>query len=248
VRSERIKNILLSKIPELQWAGVNTYGCLAIISVRERAIPDKKENESYVGNIVAMQDGVISEITVLKGTPLCRSGQAVTKEQTLVSGYVDGGFVLRAEMAVAEILAITERTISAFTIGKSIRRGNIMDVHTDYSIQIGKNVVKLSRGSGIPDSSCAKICERKCVTLPGGFQLPVAMIFEKTIKYSESESPSWMDESELKILTEGYLKSIMLTGRVLASSYCPIADNGGTSIRGTYICEEQIGKLRKEGI
>ena len=36
VRSEKTKNALLSGIPELQWAGVNTYGCVAVISVRER--------------------------------------------------------------------------------------------------------------------------------------------------------------------------------------------------------------------
>ena len=34
VRSEQMKNALLSAIPELQWAGVNTFGCTAIVSVR----------------------------------------------------------------------------------------------------------------------------------------------------------------------------------------------------------------------
>ena len=36
VRSEKMKNALLSAIPELQWAGVNTYGSVAVITVRER--------------------------------------------------------------------------------------------------------------------------------------------------------------------------------------------------------------------
>ena len=35
VRSEKVKNALLSAIPRLQWAGVNTTGCVATISVRE---------------------------------------------------------------------------------------------------------------------------------------------------------------------------------------------------------------------
>lgn len=37
-----MKNALLSAIPELQWAGVNTYGCRAVISVRERTLPERK--------------------------------------------------------------------------------------------------------------------------------------------------------------------------------------------------------------
>ncbi len=38
VRSEKVKNALLSKIPQLQWAGVNTSGCVATVSVRERTV------------------------------------------------------------------------------------------------------------------------------------------------------------------------------------------------------------------
>ena len=37
VRSEKMKNNLLEAVPELQWAGVNTQGCVAVITVRERA-------------------------------------------------------------------------------------------------------------------------------------------------------------------------------------------------------------------
>ena len=37
VRSEQIKNYLLGKLPQLQWAGVNTRGPAAVISVRERS-------------------------------------------------------------------------------------------------------------------------------------------------------------------------------------------------------------------
>ena len=36
VRSEQVKNRLLFEIPELRWAGVNTTGCTAVITVAER--------------------------------------------------------------------------------------------------------------------------------------------------------------------------------------------------------------------
>ena len=36
IRSEKVKNSLLQRIPQLQWAGINTDGCVAVISVREK--------------------------------------------------------------------------------------------------------------------------------------------------------------------------------------------------------------------
>ena len=78
VRSERIKNALLGAIPELQWAGVNTRGCTAVISVRERTPEEKAgEEENRVGSVVAARDGVVVSCTVLEGTAKCTPGQAV---------------------------------------------------------------------------------------------------------------------------------------------------------------------------
>ena len=110
VRSERMKNALLERIPELQWTGINTTGCTAVISVRERSETTTGEGRGGVSSIVASTDGVISELTVLRGTPLCRVGQAVKAGQILVSGYTDCGLTIRAEQAAAEIFAkIRER-------------------------------------------------------------------------------------------------------------------------------------------
>ena len=99
VRSEKMKNAILSAVPQLQWAGINTYGCRAVISVRERTEPDKEEPQSGVSSIVAMRDGVISQLTVTKGNPVCKVGQAVKAGQVLISGYTDCGICIRASHA-----------------------------------------------------------------------------------------------------------------------------------------------------
>ena len=36
VRSEKIKNCILESLPQLQWVGVNTRGCVAVVSVKEK--------------------------------------------------------------------------------------------------------------------------------------------------------------------------------------------------------------------
>ena len=49
VRSERMKNALLEAIPQLSWAGINTNGCTAVITVRERAeTVQQKQEQEYI--------------------------------------------------------------------------------------------------------------------------------------------------------------------------------------------------------
>ena len=112
VRSEAIKNALLQEIPQLQWAGVNTRGCTATISVREKTTQDVKDDtDNQVCSIVAMRDGIIQSCTVYQGNQLCTSGQAVKAGQTLVSGYTDCGTKIQATRADAEITALTFRDL-----------------------------------------------------------------------------------------------------------------------------------------
>ena len=248
IRSEKIKNALLSEIPELQWVGVNTRGCLAEITVQERVLPARDQGALPVGNIVASRDGVITEIVTTRGTALCRPGQAVSKGQLLVSGYTDSGFALRAEVASAEVFAVTERPQTAVWMQKSFFRGENIDTCAEYSIQIGKNVVELFRRGKVPDSRCCKILETAVLTLPGGFCLPIKLIKETNMQYADAEVCCFAQEAEIKELLDGYLKNQMLMGKIRSSDYRIKAVNDISHIRAIYICEEMIGMLRKEEI
>ena len=68
VRSEKVKNALLAAVPQLQWAGVNTSGCVATISVRERIPAEKPAEERMVSSLIAERDGYILSATATKGT------------------------------------------------------------------------------------------------------------------------------------------------------------------------------------
>ena len=63
VRSEQVKNRLLEQLPQLQWAAVNTKGCVAVITVLERQQPPQPEQEHQVSSILAARDAIIREIT-----------------------------------------------------------------------------------------------------------------------------------------------------------------------------------------
>lgn len=250
VRSEKVKNLLLSEIDALQWAGVNTYGCVAIISVKERVIPQESVITHKVSSIIAARDGVISGLTVTKGNPVCKVGQAVRKGQVLVSGFTDCGLSVKADTAEAEIRALTNRMITSVALTTGANRAELEKIDVRYSIQIGKNVVKLYNGSGISDPGCVKIYSKKYLTLPGGFRLPLSLIQETAYLYETEEHVLsdmseffWMAES-----AEGYLQSSMVAGSILSRNTQGEFADQTFFLKGTYLCEEMIGQVRIEEI
>ena len=78
---------------------MNTRGCVAVISVRERPEEAQVDRPGTVSAVTAAQDGIIERVTVTNGTALCRPGQAVRAGETLISGYTDCGRTIRAGRA-----------------------------------------------------------------------------------------------------------------------------------------------------
>ncbi len=248
VRSEKLKNAILEAIPELQWAGINTSGCTATVSVRERSVPTIEEKSGRVGSIVAMCDGIITDLTVIRGSAACKIGQAVRKGQVLISGYTDCGLTIRAEQAEGEVFAQTQRDLTVKMLSASMGRGEIRAEIKKYSIIIGKKRIKLYKGSGISDTSCVKMYSESYITLPGGFQLPVAIVTESHIYYETNESfVTQQDGGEvLSGFAKDYLLSQMVAGQVLKKTEDIASDDGSLYLTGNYACLEMIGVMRSE--
>lgn len=246
VRSEKIKNALLDAIPQLQWAGVNTYGCTAVITVRERNDLKLEGENLGVGSIVALRDGVIREMTVTNGTALCHVGEAVKEGQILVSGYTDCGICIRALQAKAEIMAETQRCLSAIYPRKYSWRTNLSSVIKKYSVIIGKNRINFFKGSGISGATCAKIYEEKYLTLPGGFVLPVAIACEQIFEYNTHTESVTNGEYVLSEFAAWYLPKQMLDGLICHSSQVYGQGTDFCRLDGIYICYEMIGVTRPE--
>ena len=138
VRSEKVKNALLEAIPELQWAGVNTSGCVATISVRERSEENPSVQVNGVSSMIAVRDGVITDLTVTRGNAVCKIGKAVRAGQILISGYTDCGISIRAEQAQGEIYARTDREIEAIFPDNTSEKGEMTRQTKKISLIIGK--------------------------------------------------------------------------------------------------------------
>lgn len=250
VRSEKMKNNLLMMIPQLKWAGINTKGCTAVITVTEREIPTESGFDITTKRVVADRDGIIASITTTRGTALCTVGQAVTKGQVLVSPYTDCGISIKLTDAEAEVMAVTNRTFSVKYPYPTAFFSNHTEKHTDVSLLIGKKRIKIYNGSGNCRGVCDKIYEEKFLTLPGGFRLPVAIVLERTVCRSFSEPDgSWQpDIHRLEEFTEAYLRSVMVSGEILSRDYGSVDQQGCVVLEGKYSCLEMIGKLQDEEI
>lgn len=249
IRSEVIKNALLEKIPQLQWAGINTKGCTAVISVREKTVQkiDGKER-GKVSSIVASRDGIIQNCTVYQGTPLCVTGQAVKAGELLVSGYTDCGLLVKATQAEAEVSALTFRNLELLAPSPTVKRGLETYQKNSYAIKIGKKLINLSKDSGNIDTGCDKIYVEKSVRLPGGFQLPISLIKTTSVYYEEVDCKTLSPEygQWLEDFSVAYIKRTMVAGSVISAESTLMNANGISSLQGRYTCIEMIGQVKYE--
>lgn len=250
VCSEKVKNALLSAVPELQWAGVNTSGCLATISVRERAKPEDIQPRYEVSSIVAARDGYILSGTVTSGNAQFQVGQTVKAGQVLVSGYTDCGICIRAVKSEAEIFARTNHSLRVVTPSKWLKRGELTDKQKKISVLLGKKRINLWKGSGNSALGCGRIYEEYYATLPGGFQLPFALCVETLTVYNIApEARARLDA--VAVMTEfadSYLSQQMVAGRIRNRSEVIFPEAEIYSLDGDYSCTEMIGRVRREQI
>ena len=244
VRSEKMKNALLQAIPELQWAGINTSGCSATITVRERTTAKLPLTNCGVSSIVAKRDGIITECTVTRGNPVCKVGQAVEAGEVLISGYTDCGIAIQATQAQGEVYAATNRTLSAVLPLQWQSKGAKTATEKKYSVIIGKKRINFYKGSGISGTTCDKMYEESYVTLPGGFQLPVTVVTETWTYYEESDVT--LPQPSLSNFADRYLLEQMIAGKIISRLTQESAENGLHQYQGNYACTEMIGQVRSE--
>ena len=250
VRSERMKNALLEAMPELRWAGINTYGCKAVISVSERASFGDGEEDTSVSSILAVRDGVIISATATGGNLLCREGQAVKAGDVLISGYQDCGIAIRAVRAEGEIFARTNRDLQALIPLDWACRGDQESASRKYCLIFGKKRINLWKGSGISDASCVRMYEEYYIMLPGGFRLPVCIGVVSEIRTSTTDFAFPEEEAAnlLRNFAQAYLKQQMVAGRITQSQMQMTSDGMRYRLSGNYFCTEMIGTIRHNEI
>lgn len=246
VRSEKVKNTLLDKIPQLQWAGVNTNGCTAVISVRERSDSPVSPGKGSVSSIVADRDGYILSCVVTQGAAKIQPGQSVLKGQILISGYTECGICIQATQARGEVIAQTSRDLTVAAPSMCEKRSGISKKSERISLLLGKKRIFFWKGSGISDAGCDRMYKQYDLTLPGGFRLPFALCVDTYRSYHLSEGEA--EISSLEGFARKYLISKMVSGKILSSTEETQRSGDILFYKGRYVCTESIGKVKQEQI
>lgn len=250
LRSEEMKNMLLGKIPDLQWIGITTSGCVATIHVKERSfMQEKMQMESCISSIIASHDGIISEMTIYSGNPLVKVGDSIKAGDILISGYTDCGIKTIAQRSAGEVFAHTKRSYGVLTPIHAIERREKTDERVCYRLQIGKKVINFCNHSGISDSTCDKMYVEYYWPFSEDFRLPVSLVKIVSSYYDSAdieqtvESIHWVQQ-----WAREYLLSKMIAGDILQESHILNTGDDYYEFIGTYACHEMIALEKYEEI
>ncbi len=244
---QTVKNRVLGQIPKLSWLTVTQSGGCAKIVVRERVEMPTMIDRREVREMVAIRDGVVDEITVLDGSAAVTLGQAVIKGETLISGFVDLEYKIRATSADGEVFARTSYEISSATPAKIQKKTYTGKAETSFYLILGNNRIKISPGSGISSYKCDKMTKEYPLTLPGGWTFPVRLVKEVSREYvctEETVAPA-LGDSLLQNSTLTRISKTMLAGQVLEDDLVCREEDGLYRLSGTVYCREMIGKFTK---
>lgn len=236
VRSETVKNDLLSRMPELKWAGVNTYGCVAVITVKESERDISETRKGGLSHIISNREGIVTELTVSRGTALCSVGQMVSSGDILVSGITDCGRVVLQQRAEAEIFAITKRGFTAVYLEPTPKLAVTDRAENRLCVIFGKKLIKLWNYSGNFGVGYGKLYKDIYVHLPGGFRLPVALhtaTHRRTVSGTQAVSTDQ--------LASEYVRQNMIAGEVLNYNITRDASQNSCVLSCVYTCREMIG-------
>ena len=219
-----------------------------MITVREGEKETDPQSRSGISSIVAVREGIVTSVTVTEGTGCCDVGDAVLPGQQLISGYTDCGLTIRGNRAEGEIYALTNRQISLRTPSFQEIRAGFLGSIKKYSLLIGKKRINFYKGSGIYDASCVKMYSKYVLTLPGGFELPVALVKETILTCDTTNEACGNADELLYNFAASYLQKQMVAGTIDHRQESIRSTNGAWELAGSYICREMIGKRQQEQI
>ncbi len=245
LRSEEIKNYMLEKIPQLSWMGLNTNGCVAVISVSEKT-NGLIDHAAAPGNVYAGTDGLVERITAVEGIAQCGPGDAVAKGQILIAGARECGQVLMQTRASGEVIGQTKRSLHAVLMEDTLTKQVTGNFNWHISLILGKKRINLWKDSGICHSSCGRMYKEYWFALPGGFPLPVCLAVECAQQWEEVDGISNDRKEFLSTFADGYLTSAMDSGQILDQKINVFQSGDLWHLEGEYLCREQLGVFQEE--
>ncbi len=182
-----LHNRFLLASPDIAWIAINMKGSVARVEVREY-MKGGDAAPTAPANVVASEDGIITQVGARQGSPQVKIGDEVKKGQLLISGIVDYGENLtKVVRASGEVLAEVGREIKIsvpLLHTENVKTGR---TKTEYGIKIFKEVIFFGTRGRIDTGFYDTITEVEDVVLFDTVTLPIKVIRERR-EYCEEKT------------------------------------------------------------
>ena len=172
---DRLHNQILLSSDKISWISVNITGNVANIELKETE-EIKNTGEVLYTNIVSKFDGQIISIEAINGEKKIKPGDIVKKGELLISGIIDShASGVRYENAKGSVYAYVNKKITVEIPRKNYENIAVKKLHTDRSIKIFSNIIKISLNHSNCGEFCGKIEKKEAFILFGMHELPITI-------------------------------------------------------------------------
>ena len=187
IDADVLENQILILSDDISWVSVNLSGNVANVEIRERDLPLPDEyGDALYSNVTATQNGVIVGFEDIRGEIAVEIGEAVCKDQLLISGILGGeGLPTRLTNAHGKVLAEVDEKIEIKIPKKYIKKVTKKEIKAEKSFIFFKNEIKFFSNCRNLPPTCDKIDIIESFYTADQKKLPIAI---KTVKYIEYEN------------------------------------------------------------
>ena len=179
---DKIEVSLLSGSDTVSWINVNRRGTVAYISVIEKEHHEAPEEPVGYSNLVATEDAVIEEITVVHGVAMVKVGDSVKRGDLLISGVIPseagGGFCYAEGIVKGRISDIVTVKIPSSRVEKYEKNSTLYDARLNilnFSAKFYKYYRNLQK-------ECVIIEKREDLSIFGK-RLPFSILKKYSVSY-----------------------------------------------------------------
>ena len=249
IDADVLENQILILSDDISWVSINLSNNVANVEIRELDYaPPSEYGDALYSNVVASQNGVIVEFEDVGGQIVTEIGEAVCRDQLLISGIVGGeGLPTRLTNAHGRVLAEVEEVIEIKIPQKYIKKVTKSNVKTEKSLFFFKNEIKFFSNSGNlpPFYDTINIVEN--FNTINGKKLPLGIKSVKYIEYESIELTRTKDEMRSLAYSELYRHIDLYYSdvEILSRSISFVEDDSQTTLVCTLSCIKNIAQIKE---
>ena len=246
IDQENLRTHVLLELSDLSWLVVNVKGCVGHVQVVERQRPPEIVDDTDTTNVVASRPGLVTKVEALDGKAQVAAGSTVTEGQLLISGVVDSQRTgVRFLHGMGNVWARTWYDLSVMVPLSIDGHSAVERKTTRIALDFGKHRIKIYGKGSMLGADCDKIIHYSGVSLPGGLRLPITVVKEETVRYTDM--PVQRTAADARAEGEALLLRLLEeqmtdTGTVTQTRFAAAEKNGCLLVTLKAECLEQIGR------